>query len=90
MDIGDIIIYDRFGDRFASVAPTMDEDDQDVGIIVSEFFIDHPEYEDDEGMSWARVITSNGRIKELARCYLANPEDVSFSIKNFSEVYGQD
>jgi hypothetical protein len=87
MNVGDIIIYDRFGDRFASVAPTMDEDDQDVGIIVSEFFQDHPEYEDDEGMSWTRVITSNGRIKELARCYLAKPEDVSFSSKKFGAPY---
>lgn len=87
MDVGDIIIYDRFGDRFASVAPTMDEEEQDVGIIVSNFFYDHLEYEDDEGRWWARVITSNGRIRELARCYLAKPEDVSFSPKKFGALY---
>lgn len=87
MDVGDIIIYDRFGDRFASVAPTMDEEEQDVGIIVSDFFRDHPEYEDDEGMEWARIITSNGQIKEFARCYLANPEHVIFSSKKFGVSY---
>lgn len=90
MDIGDIIIYDRFGDRFASVAPTMDEEEQDIGIIVSEFFRDHPEYENDEGMEWARVITSNGQVKEMARCYLVNLDDALFSTKKIIGMYGQD
>ena len=79
MNIGDIVIYDRFGDRFASVAPTMDEDEQDVGLIVSEFFLNDNFEDEMEGMSWTRVLTSDGQIRELALCYLAEPNDVSFS-----------
>lgn len=90
MDIGDIIIYDRFGNRFASIAPTMDESEQDIGVIVSDFFQDHPEYEDDEGMSWARILTQDGQLKEIAKCYLVNLEDAMFSSKLFIGMYGQD
>ena len=74
MNIGDMVLYDKFGDRWATVAPSMKIGDQGVGIIVSNIFTNGAdEFED---TMWARVLLNDGATKEIALCYLAQPNFV--------------
>ena len=76
MNTGDIVIYDRFGDRFASVAPTMKEEEQGVGLIIGRIYENSTFDSELEGMNWTKILTDDGVVKEMALCYLIDPKEV--------------
>jgi len=69
MNIGDIVLYDRFGDKWASVAPSMLREDQGLGLVVSSIFPSE-NFEEFEGMGWTKVLSETGTVKEIAVCYI--------------------
>jgi len=76
MNVGDIVIYDKFGCRFASVAPTMKEEEQGVGLIVDRIYKNSIFDSDLEGMNWTKILTDKGVVKEMALCYLVDPKEI--------------
>ncbi len=82
MNTGDIVLYDRFGTRHATVAPSMNQEDQGIGIIISDVKKNHHIYNDglDETQtSWVKILTESGKVKEISLCYLVATDDFYFS-----------
>ena len=80
MNPGDIVLYDRFGSRQSTVAPSMREEDQGIGIIVSGINQDFGRDTGEEPeFSWVKILTDTGKVKEISLCYLVATDDFYFS-----------
>jgi hypothetical protein len=80
MNPGDIVLYDRFGSRQATVAPSMRQEDQGIGIIVSSINKDFGcDIDEEPETSWVKILTDTGKIKEISLCYLVETDDFYFS-----------